>query len=71
MLEQLGLVENGKDKKLKARYTSVNKKEKEEVDHKEIAHTFAIQRSGCISLDNDISRRNLLGVNAKRFLDSN
>lgn len=70
LFEQLGFIENGKDKKLTYKHTSVNKKDKTEISHHNSVHSFSLQRSKYVCIDNDISKKNLLGHNSKQFLTS-
>ena len=69
-MERLGLLENGKEKKLTFSHTSVNKLGGMGVDHHLSPHTMELQRSKYICVNNDLSKRGLLGSNSNQFIRS-
>lgn len=68
ILEKLGFVENGKEKKLTYHHSSVTNKAPTEICHHGSPHTLALQRSKYICIDNDISRQNILRNYTRKFM---
>ena len=70
VLEKLGFVDNGKEKKLTYKHDAANKVAKEQVDHHVSEHTLALQRSKYICIDDNLDKENILGKNSKKFLNT-
>ena len=68
ILSQLGIVENGKEKKMTSTHTSISQKEKQEINHHTTAHSLSLQRSKYICIDSDISKEHILLKNSKQFV---
>ena len=56
VLESLGIIDNGKQKKLSFKHAAVNKKKTSEVNHHQSAHSIALQRSKYICIDDNLSK---------------
>jgi hypothetical protein len=56
LLEKLGVVDNGKEKKLSYQFSSIYKKNQHEVNHNRLVHTSALQRSKYICIDDNLSK---------------
>lgn len=71
MLEKLGVVDNGKEKKLSYQFSSIYKKNQHEVNHNTLVHTSALQRSKYICIDDNLSKQNILHNMTSKFMGLN
>ena len=62
LMEFLGMVENGKEKKLTFKHSAVNKKVSKEINHHLSKHTTSLQRSKYICVNDSISKQNVFGA---------
>mmetsp|Transcript_40592 Transcript_40592/g.61847 ORF Transcript_40592/g.61847 Transcript_40592/m.61847 type:complete len:128 (+) Transcript_40592:682-1065(+) len=69
LLEKLGFIDNGKEKKLTFKYTAVNERQPIDVDHLDSTHCMNLQRSKYICIDDNLSKENFLGANTKKYLN--